>query len=104
MLVAQGNYQQGQCGGDPDGGRGRHRCLDAEGEDEGNLDGLGEDIFDAERVFAQHVRVDAQRHGRVRVAEPGRLPHARDSGQEQGGRVQVPQIMQAGVRERLCRR
>jgi hypothetical protein len=65
---------------------------------------LGENVSNAECVFAQHVRVDAQRHGRVCVAEPGSHHMHGHSGQEQRGRVQVTQIMQAGMRERLGRR
>jgi hypothetical protein len=73
-----------------------NRCLDGSG-----LDGSGEDIADAKGVFAQHMRVDAQRHGWVGVAKPGGHDMYRDSGEEQRGRVQVAQIMQAGMGECL---
>ena len=35
------------------------------------LDGLGEDVSDADRVLAEDVGVDAQGHGGVGVAEAG---------------------------------
>ena len=62
---------------------------------------MGEDVSDACRVFAENVGVDAQGHGRVGMAEPGRDDVDRDARQEQRGRVQVAQIMQPGVGEWL---
>jgi hypothetical protein len=67
------------------------------------LDGLGEDVSDACRVLAEDVGVDAQRHRGVSVAETSGYHVHRYPGQEQGGRVQVTQIMQPGMRQRLGR-
>jgi hypothetical protein len=50
------------------------------------------------------VRVDAQGHGRVRVAKAGGHDVDWDSSKQQRGRVQVMQIMQAGVGQRLVGR
>jgi hypothetical protein len=52
-------------------------------------------------MLSQHVGVDAQGHGWVGVAEPGSDDMYRDSGQKQCGGVQVAQVVQAGVRQRL---
>jgi hypothetical protein len=49
-------------------------------------------------MLAQHVRVDAQGHGWVCVAETGGHHVDRDPGDQQCGRVRVAQIMQPGVR------
>ena len=50
-------------------------------------------------MLAEHVRVDPQRDGRISVAEPRGHHVHRDPGQDQGGRMQVTQIMQACVRQ-----
>jgi hypothetical protein len=62
-------------------------------------DSLGEDVADACRVLAEDVGVDAQGYGGVGVAEPGGDYVDGDSREEQGGRVQVAQVMQPGVRQ-----
>jgi len=67
------------------------------------LDGLGEDVADACRVLAEDVGVDAQSDGGVGVAEAGGDDVDRDACEQQCGRVQVAQIMQPGVRQRLGR-
>jgi hypothetical protein len=61
------------------------------------FDGLGEDVPDARGVLAEDVGVDAQGHGRVGVAEAGGDDVDWDSCEQQGGRVQVAQVMQPGV-------
>jgi hypothetical protein len=68
-----------------------------------HLDGLSKDISDSGCMLAEHVGVDAQRHGRVSVAKPGGDDMNWNSGKEQRGRVQMAQIVQAGVRECLGR-
>jgi len=60
---------------------------------------LGEHIADAKGVLAQYMRVDAQRHGWVGVAEPSGHDVHRDPGEKQRGRVQVAQIVQPGMGE-----
>ena len=42
--------------------------------------------------------VDAKGDGRVSVPEPGRDDVNRDAGQQQGRGVQVPQVVQPGMR------
>jgi hypothetical protein len=64
------------------------------------LDGLGEDVPDAEGMLPQHVRIDAQGHGWIGMAEPGSYNVIRDTCKPERGRVQVAQVMKAGVRER----
>jgi len=64
-------------------------------------DGLGGDVSDACRVLAEDVGVDAQGHGGVSVAEPCGYHVNRDSGEQQCGRVQMAQIMESSVRQRL---
>ena len=51
----------------------------------------------ASGVLPEDVSVDAQGHGRVGMAEAGGDNVDRDACQEQCGRVQVAQIMEAGV-------
>jgi len=63
------------------------------------LTACAKQIADAEGVLAQHMRVDAQRHAWVGVAKPGGHDMDRNPGKEQCGRVQVAQIMKAGVGE-----
>ena len=53
------------------------------------FDGLGEDVADTGRVLAKDVRVDAQSHGRVGMAEAGGDDVNGDSREQQCGRVQV---------------
>jgi hypothetical protein len=67
------------------------------------VDGLGEDVADACRVLAEDVRVDAQGHHGIGVAEAGSDDVDGDARQEQCGRVQVAQVMQPGVGQRLGR-
>ena len=43
------------------------------------IDGLGEDVSDSCRVLAENVGVDAQRHGRIGMAEAGRDDVDRDA-------------------------
>ena len=64
-----------------------------------SLDGLGEDVPDTGSVFAQDMGVDAQGYGGVGVAEAGGYDMHRDPGEKQRGRVQVAQIVQAGMGE-----
>jgi hypothetical protein len=65
---------------------------------------LGEDIADTEGMLAQDMRVDAQGHGWVGVAKSGGHDVHGNLGEEQGGRVQVAQIVQGGVGQCLGRR
>jgi hypothetical protein len=64
----------------------------------------GEDIPDTEGMLAENVRVDAQRYGRISVAEPGGDNMDRHPGQQQRRGMQVTQVMQTGMRQRLSRR
>jgi hypothetical protein len=57
------------------------------------FDGLGEDVSDTDRVLAQHMGVDAQGHGWVRMAEASGDHMDGDARHEQRGRMQVAQIM-----------
>lgn len=59
-------------------------------------DGPGEDVPDTGCMLAQNVRVDAQGHGWVGVAKPGRHDVYRNPGEKQRGRVQVVQIVHVG--------
>jgi hypothetical protein len=65
---------------------------------------LGEDVPDTGCMLAQHVGVDAQGYGWVGVAKPGGHHVHRDTGEKQGGRVQVTQIVQPGTWQRRGRR
>ena len=53
------------------------------------VDGLGEDVAHACRVFAEDMGVDTQGHGWVGVAETGGDDVDRDARREQCGGVQV---------------
>jgi hypothetical protein len=59
----------------------------------GGLDGLPEDVRCGSLRAVDDVGVHAKGDGRVRVAEPGRDDVSRDAGQQQGCRVQVPQVV-----------
>jgi hypothetical protein len=67
------------------------------------LNGLGEDVGGGGLGGADHVGVDPERDGWVGVAEPGRDDVDRDAGQQQGRGVEVPQVVQSGVRQRVLR-
>jgi hypothetical protein len=53
------------------------------------LDGLGEDVSDTDGMLAQHMRVDAQGHCGVGVAETSGHRVDGDPDEEQRGRVEV---------------
>ena len=67
----------------------------------GDLDGLGEDVSGGGLGGADHVGVDPERDGRVRVAKPGRDHVDRDPGQQQGRGVEMAQVMKPGVGQRV---
>jgi hypothetical protein len=64
----------------------------------GGLDGFGEDVRGGGLGGANHVGVDPERDGRVGVTEPRRDHVDRDTGEQQGRGVDVPEVVQPGVR------
>jgi hypothetical protein len=64
----------------------------------GGRDGAGEDVGCLGELVADDVGVYAQRDRGVRVAEPGGDHMDGDASQQQGGGVDVPQIVKPGMR------
>lgn len=56
-------------------------------------------VADALGVLTQDMRVDAQRHGRVGVAQAGCYNVDRDSGQQHSSCMQVTKIVKPGMRQ-----